>query len=77
MYMPVAAPQSRTPASMSATRHGVACTRGSHIKEAFIETPMRTTLLIVPMPGRCRSGIQSSSTAAPTMITNVPIARPR
>ena len=37
---------------------------------------MSTTLLIVPSPGRCRSGIQSSRTGAPTMITTVPMARP-
>ena len=37
---------------------------------------MSTTLLIVPSPGRCRSGIQSSSTSAPTMIITVPMASP-
>ncbi len=30
----------------------------------------------MPSPGRCRSGIHSSSTAAPTTITTVPMASP-
>ena len=32
--------------------------------------------MIVPIPGRCRSGIQRSRTATPTRIVHVPIARP-
>jgi hypothetical protein len=34
------------------------------------------TLLIVPMPGRCRSGIHSSMTSAPAMMIHVPMDSP-
>ncbi|MFF5845184.1 hypothetical protein ACFY74_27355 [Streptomyces massasporeus] len=37
---------------------------------------MTSTLEIVPRPGRWRSGIQSSSTVAPTMVSTTPIDSP-
>ena len=37
---------------------------------------MTNTLLIVPRPGRWRSGIHASSTSAPVMITTVPKRQP-
>lgn len=76
MYMPVAMPHSTMPAAMSAIRHAIACTCGSQSRLRFIDTPMSTTLLMVPIPGIWRSGIHSSRTAAPTTITTVPIASP-
>ena len=51
MYMPVAIPHRTMPTSMSAMRHAIACTCGSHCRLRFIDTPMSTTLLIVPRPG--------------------------
>ena len=50
---------------------------GSTLIPQFIHTPINTMLLTVPRPGHWRSGIHSSSTAAPTSTTTVPIARPR
>ena len=35
-------------------------------------SPITITLLTVPRPGFCRSGIQSSKTTAPTTIVTVP-----
>lgn len=77
MYMPVAIPQSTMPVTIAPIRQPIACTRGSQSRLRFIDTPMSTTLLIVPRPGSWRSGIHSSRTAAPTTITTVPIASPR
>ncbi len=76
MYIPVAIPHRSTPAVMHPTRASHPDTCGSSARLMFIDVPTRTTLLTVPSPGRWRSGIHSSSTAAPTMITSVPIARP-
>ena len=39
---------------------------------ASTASPITNTLLTVPRPGICRSGIQASSTHAPVMITTVP-----
>ena len=38
--------------------------------------PISATLPSVPRPGRCRSGTHSSSTAAPTVIAQVPVGMP-
>lgn len=73
MYMPVATPHSTTPPTRQATRPGQLDVCGSTARPTSSETPTSTTLLIVPSPGRCRSGIHNSSTAAPTMITSAPM----
>lgn len=41
-----------------------------------IARPIANTLDTVPSPGRCRIGIHSSSTTAPTMIDTTPMVRP-
>jgi hypothetical protein len=46
------------------------------MQTAYTTVPTTTTLPSVPRPGRCRSGIQSSSTATPTMIAQVPVGTP-
>jgi len=76
MYMPLASPQSKIPPSISGIRHNSGAPPGSSASVTFIELPTRTTLLTVPSPGHCRSGIQPSSTTAPTRIETVPIASP-
>ena len=76
MYMPLASPQSKIPPSISGMRHASGAPPGSSASVTFIELPTRTTLLTVPRPGHCRSGIQPSSTTAPTRIETVPIASP-
>ena len=58
---------------MKAMRQPSWCTCGNSSSETFIETPMRTTFEIVPRPGHWRSGIQNSSTPAPTTITTVTV----
>ena len=40
-------------------------------------SPTTIVLLTVPKPGRCRSGIQASSTVPLTPITTQPIGTPR
>jgi hypothetical protein len=64
------------PTHISPIRQPSGAEPGSSASDSFIDRPMSTTLLTVPSPGICRNGIQSSSTAAPTMITTVPISRP-
>ena len=49
---------------------------GTTASAASTARPITTTLLTVPSPGRCRSGIQASSTSAPTTIATVPIDQP-
>jgi len=76
MYRPVATPLRTTPATMM-----VACTgseRGgaTTARTASMTVPISTTLHSVPGPGRCRSGIHSSSTTAPAMIAQVPVGMP-
>src|SRR5579884_169516 len=77
MYAPVATPLRKTPPTRQATRAAIACGACTWPSTRSIVAPTRTTLLSVPMPGRCRSGIQSKSTATPTRIAHVPIARPK
>src|SRR6185437_15049122 len=76
MYMPVATPFSTTPDAMTATCTGSECGGGTTARTRSITAPTSTTLHSVPRPGRCRSGIQSSSTTAPTMIAQVPTGTP-
>ena len=76
MYAPVATPLRKTPHTRHAIRAAIACGACTCPRTTFIVRPTSTTLLTVPIPGRWRSGIQSSSTATPTMIAHVPIARP-
>src|SRR5262249_47616138 len=76
MYAPVATPFRKTPMTRHATRATIACGAWKCPRTTFIVRPTRTTLLAVPSPGRWWSGIQSSSTTTPTMIAQVPIARP-
>jgi hypothetical protein len=77
MYIPVATPHSVMPSAISVTRQANGARSGSRSSDQFIARPIRIALLTVPSPGHCRSGIQSSNTAAPTTITTVPIASPR
>jgi hypothetical protein len=72
MYMPVATPLSTTPDTSSTMRSHMADGVGISQSAASTARPTTTTLLTVPMPGRCRSGIHSSSTTAPVAITTVP-----
>ena len=75
MYMPVAIPHSSTPPTMHPIRAAQPVASGTSSRPTFNDTPTSTTLLTVPGPGRCRSGIQNSRTAAPTITDTVPIAR--
>lgn len=75
-YRPVATPFRAMPPSSRATRGASACTGGRRPSVASAARPTTTTLLAVPMPGRCRSGIQASRTAAPTMMTTRPSGSP-
>ena len=45
---------------------------GSTDRVASVVKPMIAALATVPMPGRCRSGIHSSSTRTDTMVITVP-----
>jgi len=76
MYRPVATPFRTTPDTMTTARTGIGCGGGTTARTTSMTTPIRITLHTVPIPGRCRSGIHSSSTSAPTMITQVPVGIP-
>ena len=76
MYEPVATPLSATAASIMAARAHIGSGAGTTARPASTASPMTITLLTVPMPGRCRSGSQSSRTPAPTMITIQPNRSP-
>ncbi len=45
---------------------------GSSRSVASVVKPMIAALAMVPTPGRCRSGIQSSSTITDMMVMTVP-----
>ena len=45
---------------------------GSNRRVASVVKPMMAALAMVPTPGRCRSGIHSSSTMTDTMVMTVP-----
>jgi hypothetical protein len=45
---------------------------GSTRSVASVVKPMMAAFATVPMPGRCRSGIQSNSTNTDTMVITVP-----
>jgi hypothetical protein len=76
MYRPVATPFSATPLTITTTRTGSAWGGGMVASTRSITPPTMTTLHSVPMPGRCRSGTHSSSTATPTMTDHVPVCSP-
>lgn len=76
MYSPVATPLSTTPLTSTTTRTTSWCGDGTSASTASMTSPITTTLLSVPIPGRCRIGIQNSMTAAPTMIVHVPTCIP-
>ena len=77
MYIPVAMPQSRIAPTSDDPPPGSGRRCGEQpAATGSSNDPTSTTLLSVPSPGRCRSGIQSSSTSAPTMMTMTPIASP-
>ena len=76
MYRPVATPFSTTPDTITTTRTGSECGGATTARTASMTAPITITLHSVPSPGRCRSGIHSSSTSAPTMIAQVPMGIP-
>jgi hypothetical protein len=76
MYRPVATPFRATADTITAARTGSECGGATAARTTSMTAPISTTLHSVPRPGRCRIGIHSSSTAAPTMIAQVPVARP-
>ena len=76
MYAAVATAFSSTPATTRATRRAIPSTCGRTARDASTASPITSTLLTVPTPGRCRSGIHSSSTSAPTTIETVPSEPP-
>ncbi len=76
MYRPVAAPFSTIPDAIRATRTAMPRASGTTASVASIATPITSTLETVPSPGRCRSGIHSSSTAAPTAVSTTPMDSP-
>lgn len=76
MYSPVATPLSATPLTSTTTRTTSWCGDGTSVSTASMTSPITTTLLSVPIPGRCRIGIQNSMTAAPTMTVHVPTCIP-
>ena len=65
-----------TPSSIRPTRGAGASMSGSTRSAASTASPMTTTLLTVPRPGRSRSGIQLSSTSSPTAMVTVPRLHP-
>ena len=76
MYSPVATPFSTTAATITVARTGSERGGATVARTASMTAPIKITLHSVPRPGRCRSGIHSSSTAAPTMIAQVPVGIP-
>ena len=74
-HQPVARAGAEVRADVHAGRHTAQQHAGDHVgdpprqqvhvrqplSEAFIDTPISTTLLTVPRPGRCRSGIQAAA----------------
>ena len=76
MYSPVAIPfTTMAAASMPAL---VARALGAGISDTatFTTRPTTTALLMVPNPGRCRSGIHAASTTKLTTMTTQPIRTP-
>ncbi len=65
MYMPVATPFSTTADTITTARTGSDRGGATSARITSMTAPITTTLHSVPIPGRCRSGIHSSSTAAP------------
>ncbi len=76
MYTPVATPFSTTPDTMRTACTGSVRGGVTSARTRSMTAPTTTTLHSVPTPGRCRSGIQSSKTSAPTMIAQVPVGMP-
>lgn len=76
MYMPVATPFRTTPETMTMARIATECGGVTTARITSMTVPTSTTLHTVPRPGRCRSGIQSSRTTAPTMTAQVPMGTP-
>ena len=75
MYAAVATPLSTTPETSRTIRIASRSGAGKAASVASTARPMTTTLLTVPIPGRWRSGIQASSTSAPTTIVTMPNER--
>ena len=67
---------STTAPTIIATRTGIDAGVDNTNRPASTVTAMTTTLAMVPMPGRFRSGIQASSTATPTTAEATPIVIP-
>src|SRR3954452_14877130 len=64
------------PTATAASRAGSPCRPGSRGSVTSIEMPMTVAFASVPSPGRCRSGIQVSSTRKETITVIVPTAMP-
>jgi len=60
-----------------ASRTAIARGEGITVRAWSATSPTTIALLTVPKPGRCRSGIQASSTMPLTPITTQPIGTPR
>ncbi len=69
-------PLSSTPAISSAAQLVASCAGAKASSIACRTSPKTTTLLSVPRPGRWRSGIQKSSSSAPTKHTQMPVPMP-
>ena len=67
---------STTAPTIIAMRTGIDAGVDNTSRPASTVTAMTTTLAMVPMPGRFRSGIQASSTATPTTAEATPIVIP-
>ncbi len=72
MYIAVATPLSRIPASISATRSQTDSGTSSRASVASAASPTTTAFETVPRPGFSRSGIHSSSTSRLNRMTACP-----
>ena len=72
MYNAVANAFMTIPVVSSATRAAMPSTAGSQLSETSTDTAMTTTLLTVPTPGFCRSGIHASRTTSPVNAVIIP-----
>lgn len=72
MYRAVANAFTTIPVTMASDRITSPSRCGNSADVASTATAITTTLLTVPKPGRCRSGIHISKTAAPVIAVMVP-----
>ena len=76
MYAADARPFSTTPATMNTIRGASADGGATTASVRSTATAITRMFDTVPMPGRCRSGIQHSSTSAPVNAVTVPNVSP-